>query len=141
GYPSEEEEAEILRRRMVRKKDDFDVKAVTNPEQIVTMQRVVENIHVDDALLNYIAKIITFTRKEPRLLVGSSPRGSLALFKLARSNAALAGRDFVTPDDVKRIAIPGLAHRLILRPESRIKGVTAVQIMGDIMNSVPVPTI
>ncbi|HEV8359733.1 MAG TPA: MoxR family ATPase [Candidatus Thermoplasmatota archaeon] len=141
GYPSEEEEAEILRRRMVRKKDEFDVKAVTNPEQIVSMQKVVENIHVDDALLNYIAKLITMTRKEPRILVGASPRGSLALFKLARSYAAVKGRDFITPDDVKRVAVPGLSHRMILRPEARIKGITTTQIVQDILQTAPVPTV
>jgi MoxR-like ATPase len=141
GYPSEDEEAEILRRRMVRKKDDFDVKAVTTPEQIVAMQRVVENLHVDDSILNYIAKIITMSRKDPRLLIGSSPRGSLALFKLARANASLHGRDYVTPDDVKRVAVPGLAHRTILRPEARIKGVTQVQVIQDILQTAPVPTV
>jgi len=137
GYPSEEEEAEILRRRMIRKKDDFDVRAVTNPEQIVAMQKVVENVHVDDAILQYIAKLVTMTRKDPRLMVGSSPRGSLALFKLARSAAALSGRDFVTPDDVKRILVPTLSHRIILRPEARIKGITTVQVTQDILQSCP----
>jgi MoxR-like ATPase len=141
GYPSEEEEAEILRRRMIRKKDEVDVKAVTSPEQIVGMQRVVENIHVDDSILNYIAKIVTMTRKDQRLLVGSSPRGSLALFKLSRCAAALAGRDYVTPDDIKRIGIPAMAHRLILRPEARIKGITTVQVMQDILQTTPVPTV
>jgi MoxR-like ATPase len=141
GYPSEEDEAEILRRRMVRKKDDFDVKAVTNPEQIVSMQKVVENVHVDEAVLQYIAKIITYTRKDPRLMVGASPRGSLALFKLARSAAVMNGRDFVTPDDIKRIVVPTLAHRIILRPEARIKGITGQQVVSDIANTVPVPTI
>lgn len=141
GYPSEDEEAEILRRRMVRKKDEFDVKAVTNPEQVVGMQKVVENIHVDDALLSYIARIVTMTRKDPRILVGSSPRGSLALFKTGRANAALHGRDYVTPDDVKRIAIPSLGHRMILRPEARIKGVTTTQIVTEILEAAPVPTV
>jgi MoxR-like ATPase len=141
GYPSEEEEAEILRRRMIRKKDEFDVKAVANPEMIVSMQKVVENIHVEDAILQYIAKIVTSTRKDPRLLVGASPRGSLALFKTGRSSAAIGGRDFVTPDDIKRIAVQSLAHRLILRPEARIKGVTTPQVIHELLESTPVPTI
>jgi len=140
GYPSEEDEAEILRRRMTRKKDEADVKAVTGPEQLVAMQRVVENIHVEDALLQYIAKLITSTRKDPRLLVGSSPRGSLALFKCARAYAAMKGRDFITPDDVKRVVIPACSHRMILRPESRIKGVTTTQVLQDIIDATPVPT-
>lgn len=105
------------------------------------MQKVVENIHVDDALLSYIARIVTMTRKDPRILVGSSPRGSLALFKTGRANAALHGRDYVTPDDVKRIAIPSLGHRMILRPEARIKGVTTTQIVTEILEAAPVPTV
>ncbi len=141
GYPSASEEAEILKRRAKRGKDDFDVKSVTNAETIVKMQKAIENVYVTDELIDYIANIIDATRKHPQLVAGCSPRGTLSLFKGARAWAALTGRDYIVPDDIKRLVIPCLAHRVILKPEPRIKGVKPETIMEDIMSKVPVPKV
>lgn len=141
GYPSLEDEAEILVRRAKRGKDDFDVKAVSNAESIVAMQKAIEHVYVSDELIRYIASIVDATRKHPQLLAGSSPRGSQALFKLARGWAALSGRDYVVPDDIKKLVVPVLAHRVILKPEPRIKGVRPEQVMENILASVPVPKV
>jgi MoxR-like ATPase len=141
GYPSKDEEAEIIIRRAKRGKDDFDVKAVTNAETIVAMQKAIENVYVSDELIHYIAAIIDATRKHPQLVAGSSPRGTQNIFKLARGWAALHGRDYVVPDDIKRLVVPVLAHRVILKPEPRIKGIKPEQIMQSILDSVPVPKV
>ena len=141
GYPSAEEEAEILIRRAKRGKDDFDVNSITNAETIVAMQKAIEHVYVSDELIRYIANIIDATRKHPQLLAGSSPRGSQAIFKLARGYAAMSGRDYVVPDDIKRLVVPVLAHRVILKPEPRIKGVKPEQVMDNILASVPVPKV
>ncbi|MHB8603684.1 MAG: AAA family ATPase, partial [Thermoplasmatota archaeon] len=135
------EEAEILSRRMKRAKDDFDVKAVTTAETIVAMQKSIEGVYVSDELLNYMAAIIDATRKHPQLIAGSSPRGTLSIFKGARTWAAIHGRDYVVPDDVKKLVGPSLAHRIILKPEPRIKGVKPEQIVDDILGKVPVPKV
>ncbi|HEX2022703.1 MAG TPA: MoxR family ATPase [Candidatus Thermoplasmatota archaeon] len=141
GYPSLDEEAEIILRRARRGKDDFDVKAVSSSEQIVAMQKAIENVYVSDELVRYIATIIDATRRHPMLVAGSSPRGTQNVFKLARGWAALHGRDYVVPDDIKRLVVPVLAHRVILKPEPRIKGIKAEQIMEQILASVPVPKV
>jgi MoxR-like ATPase len=141
GYPDRAEEMEILSRRMSRRKDNPDVPPVTNPKEIVWMQNVCESVHVDNAILQYIAEIIHRTREDPRIYVGSSPRGSLALFKLGRANAALNGRDYVLPDDIKRVALPALCHRMILKPEPKIRGVKTDDVVKKIIEEVPVPTV
>ena len=141
GYPSREDEREILIRRMGRGKDDVDVDVITNPEKILAMMRTVEGIHLDPALLTYIVEIVTRTREDPRVVVGASPRGSLALFKLSRARAVLHGRDYITPDDIKAISIHGLAHRIILKPEPRIRGVLPEDILNKILAEVPVPAV
>jgi len=141
GYPSREDEREILIRRMGRGKDQVDVKVTTSPEKILAMQQVVERVHLDPALLTYIVEIVTRTREDPRIIVGSSPRGSLATFKLSRARAVIAGRDYITPDDVKSVCINCLAHRLILKPEPRIRGVMPEDIINKILAEVPVPAI
>ena len=141
GYPSREDEREILIRRMRRGKDQVDINVITSPEKIIAMQQVVEKVHMDPALLTYIVEIVYRTREDPRVVVGSSPRGSLALFKLARARAVLQGRDFITPDDIKAVAMPSLAHRLILKPEPRIRGVLPQDIINKILAEVPVPAV
>ncbi len=141
GYPERPDEVEILRRRQSRGKDEAEVQAVTSPEQIVKMQQVIEKVHLREDILKYITEIVWRTREDERVYVGASPRGSAALFKLGRSNAVLNGRDYVTPDDIKRIVNPTLAHRLILKPETRIQGITPEEILEDIMADVPVPKV
>jgi len=141
GYPSREDEREILIRRMGRGKDDVEVDTITSPEKILAMMRTIEGVHLDPALLTYIVEVVTRTREDPRVVVGSSPRGSLALFKLSRSRAVLQGRDYITPDDIKAIASQAISHRIILKPEPRIRGVLAEDILNKILNEVPVPAV
>lgn len=139
GYPSDEVEAQILFNRQQREKDEVDVKVITNPETLVEMQKAIEKVHIDPNLIRYIVRIIRATREDPRVQVGSSPRGSLALFKLSRAIATLKARDFVTPDDIKGIVIPALSHRIILKPEPRIRGVKSEDVLTKILDEVQVP--
>ncbi|WP_010479518.1 AAA family ATPase [Thermococcus zilligii] len=140
GYPLREEEMEILRRRMARKREEVDIKPVTSPEEVVEMQRAVEDVYVSDAILEYITNIITATREDKKdIEIGASPRGSLALLKLSRAYAALEGRDYVIPDDVKKVAVPALSHRLILKRELWYTRVSQESIMEKLLDRVPVP--
>ena len=104
------------------------------------MQQAAEQVHVSEAVGRYIVLLVTATRESPSVQVGASPRGTLAVMKLARVKALLDGRDFVVPDDVKAVAVPALAHRLALRPELWVQRVQAEDVVRDCMDSVPVPT-
>ncbi|AJC71583.1 MAG: MoxR family ATPase [Thermococcus sp.] len=140
GYPSKEEEIEILRRRMERKKEEVDIQSVTTPREVVEMQKAIEDVYVSDAILEYITNIVTATREDKKEIeVGASPRGSLALLKLSRAYAALNGRDYVIPDDVKAVAVPALSHRLILKRELWYTRVSQESIMEKVLDRVPVP--
>jgi MoxR-like ATPase len=141
GYPSEEDEVGILERRVQRAQDAAEVQAVTHPAEILWMQRGLERIHVDPVLMRYIVKLVQATRKHPSVLVGSSPRGSLGLLKLARAHAALRGRPFATPDDIKRVAVPCLAHRILLKPEPRIRGERGEDVVQALLRTVPAPVL
>jgi MoxR-like ATPase len=105
------------------------------------MRQAVEEVHVDEDIEDYITKLVQKTRQNPQIDVGASPRGSLTLLKLARANAALDGRDYVLPDDVKMYAIPALTHRLILKPDLWMKRNAATEVLTTILNTVPVPVI
>jgi len=140
GYPSRGEEIEILRRRMARKKEEVDITPILTPEEVVEMQRAVEDVYVSDAILEYITDIVIATREDKKEIeVGASPRGSLALLKLSRAYAALEGRDYVIPDDVKAVAVPALSHRLILKRELWYTKVSQESIMEKLLERVPVP--
>ncbi|NJD98725.1 MoxR family ATPase [Thermococcus sp. LS1] len=140
GYPSRGEEIEILRRRMARKKEEVDINSILTPEEVVEMQRAIEDVYVSDAILEYITDIVIATREDRKEIeVGASPRGSLALLKLSRAYAALEGRDYVIPDDVKAIAVPALSHRLILKRELWYTKVSQESIMEKLLERVPVP--
>lgn len=141
GYPSRSDEDEILARRIARKKDEVEVETITDPARVVAMQQAIEDVYVDPAVRMYMVEIVTQTREHNQVLVGSSPRGSQALLKTSRAAAAMRGRDFVTPDDVKSIANLAVAHRLILKPEHQIKGVNTEDIIKEILRTVPVPTV
>ncbi len=141
GYPSFDHETEILRRRRERGKDEVDIQKVTGPEQVVKMQEATEQVFVEEDLERYMVELVSRTRRHPRLEVGASPRGSLALLKLSRSLATLNGRDFVLPDDVKGVAVDALAHRLILKPDPLIRGVSPASIVQEILEDVPVPKV
>ncbi len=141
GYPDRTDEAEILKRRISRGKDDVDVNPITNPKQIIAMQKIVETIYIAPALIDYIADIVVRTREHPDIYVGSSPRGSQAILKACRAFAAMRGRDYVTPDDIKYTAIHTNAHRIILRPEAKIRGVITHDVIREILSEAPVPTV
>lgn len=139
GYPGEDEEVEILRRRISRGSDEVRVEVAAAREEVVKMQWAVERVHVDESILRYIVAIVRATRQHPRVEVGVSPRGAEILMKLARARAAMMGRDFVIPDDVKELAVEALAHRLVLRAEQWVKGVEPESVIRDALSSVPVP--
>ena len=141
GYPDRADEDEILARRIARKKDAVDVEVITDPARVVAMQQAIEDVYVDPAVRMYMVEIVARTREDPRVLVGSSPRGSQALLKTGRAAAAMRGRDFVTPDDVKAVAPLAVSHRLILKPEHQIKGLESQEVVEGILREVPVPTV
>ena len=141
GYPDLAEETEILRRRHKRQKEDVALTKVTNAKKIVEMRKVVETVHVDEDLETYIATIVQETRHDRHVAVGSSPRGSLAFLKMARAHAALEGRDYILPDDIKRFSVPVLSHRLILQPEYWLTRQVADRVIADIFAKVPVPVL
>jgi MoxR-like ATPase len=139
GYPTPDDEQEILRRWRQRRQDHLDMRSVVTRAELLSMQGALEDVFVSPDIDRYIIELTHATRRDSRVQIGASPRGSLALMKLARTHAALRGRDFVTPDDVKRMAVPALAHRLILRPELWITKVVEEDIIQDLLNKVPTP--
>ncbi|HEV7132225.1 MAG TPA: MoxR family ATPase [Gaiellaceae bacterium] len=139
GYPSREHEIEMLARRLARGEDELALDTVVDGPTLVAMQRALELVHVSESIEGYIVDIAAATRASRRLAVGASPRGSLAVMKLARAKAAVAGRDFVVPEDVKAIAVPALAHRLTLRPELWVQRIRGEDIVAEALESVPTP--
>jgi MoxR-like ATPase len=141
GYPSEDEEQEMLRRRFKRRRDEFDLKQVTNAEELLQERESVEKVHIDPDIERYIVALIAETRKRRQINVGASPRGSLALLKLSSAWAVMQGRDYVLPDDVKVFARPALHHRLILEPELWMKQGATDEILTAIIQGTFVPII
>jgi MoxR-like ATPase len=141
GYPQREEEDEILRRRAERKQDIVRLQPVTSPEVFLGMQAAVEEVYVHPDVRRYIVDLVGRTRQQRQVVVGASPRGSLALFKLARAWAAMDGRAYVTPDDVKQFAQPALAHRVILDPSLWEAKTTDRSVILNIVQSVPAPVL
>jgi len=141
GYPDRAEEKAILARRKLRGKDQHDVEQVTSPKKVVAMQKALETVHVDPAILSYIVEIVQRTREDHRVINGASPRASQALFKTGRAAAAIAGRNYVIPDDIKGIALQIISHRINMKPEAKIRGITGMHIVRKILSEVPVPVI
>ncbi|MFQ6012526.1 MAG: AAA family ATPase [Thermoplasmata archaeon] len=141
GYPSADAEVEMLSRRVARKQDDVAMDRVASPREVLEMQAAVEEVFVEEDVERYAVELVRRTRAHTRVEVGASPRGSLALLKLSRSRAAMQGRDFVIPDDIKEIALDALAHRLILKPDPMIRGVKPAAIVDEILREVPVPKV
>jgi MoxR-like ATPase len=139
GYPDREDEVDVLTRRIERASDDVELQPVVDRETLLAMQQAVERVHVADSVREYCVDIVGATRASQSVAVGASPRGSLALLKVARCRAALHGRDFVLPDDVKAVAVPALAHRLVLRPELWVQRVSAEDVVRDLLDTVPAP--
>ena len=141
GYPSAEEEVEILKRRNERGKDDVELNRVSTIKDILEMQSEIESVHVEASLQRYMVEIVRRTRVHRDVDVGCSPRGSLALLKLSKARAWLSGREFVIPDDVKGVAEPALAHRIILKPENWLRGGKAATVVQQVLAEVPVPKV
>jgi MoxR-like ATPase len=139
GYPSRDDEWALLERRLERGADEVSLDAVTDRNGLLEMQASIEQVHVSEPIGSYIVDIVSSTRTSQRVQVGASPRGSLAILKLSRAKAALAGRDFVTPEDVKAVAVPALSHRLILRPELWVQRVRPEDVVRESLETVPAP--
>ncbi|MBA2332241.1 MAG: MoxR family ATPase [Actinobacteria bacterium] len=139
GYPDPDAEWEVLERRLERGEDDVELRPVLDGPALVELQRSLEQVHVGASVGRYMIQLVAATRESGSTAVGASPRGSLALLKLSRCRAALQGRDFVTPDDVKAIAVPALAHRLMLKPELWVQRLSADDVVRDLLESVPTP--
>jgi MoxR-like ATPase len=141
GYPKPEEEDEILRRRTDRKQDEVRLQAVINPETFLAMRATVEEVYVDADVRRYIVDLTAKTRQHRQVVVGVSPRGSLALLKLSRAWAVMEGRGYVVPDDIKRFTRPALAHRIILDPSLWDVTTTDHGVIETVVQSVPVPVL
>lgn len=141
GYPTMDEEKAILQRRKLRGKDNYDVEQIVEPRKVVAMQKALETVHIDPGILGYIVQVVQRTRADPRIEAGASPRASQGLFKASRASAAIDGRDYVIPDDVKGVALDVVSHRIVLKPESRIRGVTGRRVVNKILSEVQVPVI
>jgi MoxR-like ATPase len=139
GYPGREDEWRVLQRRMEREVDEIVLEPVIDAAQLLAMQRALEQVHVTEQVGLYMVDLVAATRASSRVQVGASPRGTLALLKLSRGRAALQGRDYVTPDDVKAVAVPALAHRLTLRPELWVQRVSGDDLVREALDSVPTP--
>jgi len=141
GYPNKDEEQLILRRRRERKQDEVILSKITDAKQLLEMRSAIESVHVEADLENYIASLVHATREDRRVAVGASPRGSLAFLKMARAHAALNGRDYITPDDVKHYGQAVLGHRIILQPEYWMAHQVTGEVVRDVLARTPVPVI
>ena len=139
GYPSREHEWEVLERRLERATDEVELEPVVDRTTLLEMQRATEDVYVAESVGYYIVDVVASTRASSRVQVGASPRGSLAVLKLARCKAAVGGRDFVTPDDVKAVAVPALAHRLMLWPDLWVQRVRPEEVVPQALATVPTP--
>jgi MoxR-like ATPase len=140
GYPSRDEEWQLVENRLARRTDEVALQQVLDRKRLLALQAALEQVHVSSSVGFYMVDIVTATRRNGRVQVGSSPRGTLALMKLSRGRAALQGRDYVIPEDVKAVAVPALSHRLSLRPELWVQKVRPEDVVRDCLDSVPAPS-
>jgi len=141
GYPDEEGEVALLERRRGREALSPTVGSVLAPGDVQEIRAVPETVRVDDDLLSYMATVARATREDRRVEVGVSPRGTQRLFETSRARAVVVGREYVTPDDIKRVAVPTLAHRLVLTPDARVDDIAKATVIQDVLEEVPVPTV
>jgi MoxR-like ATPase len=139
GYLDAEGEAEMVRRRLARGSAPPVPPQVTDAVRLLAMRESLESVQLHPDLLAYVVSLITATRSHPQVTVGASPRGTLAVIQLARGHAVLDGRQYVTPEDIKAVAVPALAHRLVLRPEMWVRQVTGQDVAAEVLATVPVP--
>ena len=140
GYPDESGEVEILR-RFEQRSPLNDVQPAVDAEELVALSEQLALIHVEDGVARYAVQLCRATREHDAFDLGASPRASLALFEASRALAAIDGRDYVRPDDVKRLAHPVLAHRLLLSSQTRLRGRTTDDVLDEILSTLPVPII
>ena len=139
GYPSSNDEWDVLQRRMQRRREEQDLRQVTDASQLTSMQQAVERVTVDESVGRYCVALTTATRSHPHVLMGASPRGALGLLLTSRALAIIAGRDYVTPEDVKAIADPVLAHRITVKPEMWMSQISGHTVVDDVVSTVPTP--
>jgi MoxR-like ATPase len=140
GYPSKEEEGKML--EMLRQEHPIDkLEAVVSADEVIACQRAIRDVYVDPKVRDYVVELVRNTREHDDIALGGSPRASIALCRAAQALAAIRGHDFVLPDDVKRMAAPVLGHRLILRPESRLRKVTSANVVNEVLAATSVPTL
>lgn len=140
GYPTAEEEVVVLDRQ-VKEHPIRSVKAVVAREDVLRMQELVKDVHIDPSLKRYLVEVVSATRNHSLLALGASPRASLGVMRAAQARAALRGREFILPDDIKALAPAVLCHRLILKPEARVRQAEAAELVAEIMDAVPVPVV
>jgi len=136
-YPEIDDEVEIIRRQL--SGDVSAVENITNSEEIIQIQSLVNMVYIDDRILKYIRDIIIKTRQHPQIALGAGPRASLALMKCGKARAAILGRNYVTPDDVKSLCISVLNHRVLLKPEAELEGLDTSTVIKRILEELPVP--
>ena len=141
GYPSDEEEGDVLRRRIARRQEEQTLEPVIDAPTLVSLQEIVETVTVDDSITRYCVALAAATRGHAHTLVGSSPRGSLALMLTSRARAVIDGRDYVTPEDVKAVAPSVLAHRITIKPELWMSSASGETVVKDVLQSVAAPTV
>ncbi len=140
GYPTEDEEWEVLQRRMARRHEDQVLRQIVDAQTLLAMQSAVERIEVDESVGRYCVALATATRRHKHVLMGSSPRGALGLLLASRAYAVITGRDYVTPEDVKEVAEPVLAHRITVKPELWMNQISGASIVAEVLSSVPAPS-
>ena len=139
GYPTADEEWEVLSRRLARRQEDQTLRAIVDADTLLKMQKAIERVTVDESVGRYCVALAAATRRHAHALMGSSPRGALALMLVARSFAVIEGRDHVTPDDVKAVAVPVLAHRVAVKPELWMSNASGASVVAAVLASVPTP--
>jgi MoxR-like ATPase len=139
GYPSHEQEVAVMERQ-IKQHPIETVGPVLSTEEVVELQGAIRDVYLEKSLKNYIVQVVEATRHHAGILLGASPRGSLGLMRAAQATAAMAGRDYVLPDDIKRLAPAILSHRLILRPETKVRGIRPADLIREILEETPVPT-
>jgi len=140
GYPTADEEWDVLQRRMARHREEQQLRQIVDAPTMLAMQAVVETVTVDESIGRYCVALTTATRAHAHVLMGSSPRGSLSLMLSARAHAVIAGRDYVTPEDVKQVAVPVLAHRVTVKPELWISRATGASVVNEVLDTVAAPS-
>jgi MoxR-like ATPase len=139
GYLPPDKEAAMLRQQLDQGGHQPELRTLTSGQRLLGLRESLNQVHIADDLLGYVVRLLTATREHPQVTVGASPRGGIAITRLSRGQALLDGRDYVTPEDVKSVAVPALSHRLVLRPELWVRRVTSDEIVTELLAEVPTP--